>query len=367
MKNRHYSFLFGVGTALFLLTGMSGCAEFSFSDFFTDTESNSREDEAEEYPQPPLFPYPDPGPPPSPTGPVWHISARGNDANTGTDAASPLASVAAALSRIRASYRTGNWPQGESAIIVVSGRITASGPLGPNESMVDISSAGSYPPIILKGDPVIGGILDANRKPGENGRVIFILNNTVVLGEKLTLTGGNKLWGGAVCIGTNGSESAGVFIMEGGEISGNAGASGGAVMIYKGSMRMSAGVIKNNRNDYPEGGARAGGGVYVSEYTSFIMTGGKIEQNGDRSLTEKGGGIFVDGRGIATMEGGEILDNMSKEQGGGVYIAPRGTFIMSDGTISGNSSGAGGGVYESPMNGTVFQKNGGTISGNTPD
>jgi hypothetical protein len=229
---------------------------------------------------------------------------------------------------------------------------------------VEITGKGNYPPIILQGDPATGGILDANRKRGQEGRVLFITNNKVTLRENLTLTGGNKLWGGAVCVGTSRSGSEGEFIMEGGEISGNTSPSGGGVLIYMGSMVMSGGVIKNNHNDYFQYDGY-GGGVYVYEHATFTMKDGIIETNGGDPKAGKGGGLFIDGKGVATMEGGEIRNNTSTIQGGGVYVTIFGTFNMKGGLITGNKSGKGGGVYVSED--ATFNKTGGTIEKNTPN
>ncbi|MDR1211511.1 MAG: hypothetical protein LBK40_04685, partial [Spirochaetaceae bacterium] len=108
---------------------------------------------------------------------AWYVSAGGDDSGAGTDPEQPLASVQAALARIRSQYRNENWPAGKSAVIVIRGTITGSGSFGPNESMVDISGAGNYPPIILEGDPVSGGVLNANRSRNREGRVLYIGNN----------------------------------------------------------------------------------------------------------------------------------------------------------------------------------------------
>jgi hypothetical protein len=104
---------------------------------------------------------------------TWYVSASGAEANSGTDPAKPLASVQTALSRIKTAYKGGKWPAGESAAIVVSGTISASGSFGCNIAMVDISGAGNYPPIILKGDPVQKGVLNANRNSSNEGRVVY--------------------------------------------------------------------------------------------------------------------------------------------------------------------------------------------------
>jgi hypothetical protein len=231
--------------------------------------------------------------------------------------------------------------------------------------MVEIYGTNNYPHIILKGDPASGGMLDANRTT-TNGRVLYIAQNKVTLGPGLVLTGGRMLWGGAVCVGINGEPlSAGEFIVDGGEISGNNAGSGGAVLVYRGVMRMISGVIKNNYNIFNENQAD-GGGIYMYEDTTLFMSGGTVSDNGSAPKTSKGGGIFIEGQATAIMSGGEILRNTSAEEGGGVYVTAYGTFNMSGGTISGNTSAKGGGVGVSQFS-TVFNKTGGTISGNTPN
>jgi hypothetical protein len=231
--------------------------------------------------------------------------------------------------------------------------------------MVDVSGAGNYPPIILKGDTVMGGVLNANRSKASEGRVLYIANNKVTLGDNLTLTGGYVLWGGAVCVGTHGADSYGEFVMAGGEISGNTASLGGGVLLYKGSMAMTGGAIKDNlaTNSYSnvEG---SGGGVFVGEENTFTMTGGTISGNGGAG-TGSGGGVTINGKGEFIMTGGDILNNKSENTGGGVHISPLGIFTMSGGTISGNASAVSGGVYVAPY-GAVFTHTGGTISGNTP-
>jgi hypothetical protein len=302
---------------------------------------------------------------PLPQDLIWYVAAGGTDSGTGTDSSQPLASVSAALSRIQSLYRRGKWPAGKSAVIEISGTIRGSGSFGSNLSMVDISGAGKYPPIVLRGDPLRGGVLDANRTSSNEGRALYIANNKVTLGDKLTLKGGYTVWGGAVCVGTAGLPSEGEFIMAGGEISGNTAELGGAVMVYKGHMTMTGGIIRDNVNADYSNAIGFGGGVYLNEYTSLTMSDGTISGNGG-AKTENGGGVLVEGRALFTMTGGNILNNTSTANGGGVHITPYGEFTMSGGTIGGNASAAGGGVSVSPY-GAKFTQTGGTISGNTPD
>jgi hypothetical protein len=293
---------------------------------------------------------------------TWYVSQSGSDSAAGNSGAAPLATVQAALSKIKSLYRGGNWPVGESAVIVVSGKITATSGSGPVGAMVDVSGAGNYPPVILKGDAATGGILDAGKVSGDGRQVLYIGNNKVTLGDNLVLTGGRSLWGGAVCIGTHGSDSEGEFVMAGGEIRGNSSGSGGGVMIYKGSMSMLGGRITENDNDFHHTGG-SGGGVYMMAYTYFIMSGGEISKNGGVN-TNNGGGLFIDGDSKAYLTGGEITGNVSSNKGGGAYVF--GDFTMSGGTISGNTSNTGGGVSTSQNMGK-FNKTGGLVTGNKPN
>ncbi|MDR2069217.1 MAG: hypothetical protein LBP71_05050 [Spirochaetaceae bacterium] len=347
---------------------MAGCEK----PLIAVTDKDSEEDHPElNTPNPGSSTPPIPGSPTPPTPPnpgskntTWYVSAGGNDSSSGTEPAAPLGSVQAALTRIKSIYRNGKWPAGESAVIVISGTITGSGVFGSNKALVDISGKGNYPPIILTGDPLLKGVLDANRTPTNDGRVLYIANNKVTLSSNLTLTGGYTLWGGGVLVGTPGSESGGEFVIAGGEISGNTSQNGGGVMVYKGTMTMTAGVIKNNTIAEYNTVLGAGGGVFLSEGTSFTMSDGTISENGGPKA-DTGGGVFINGKAKFTMAGGEILKN-SSISGGGVYVAGYGKFFMDGGTIRGNTStAASGGVYVSVYS-TEFVQTGGTISGNTP-
>jgi hypothetical protein len=294
---------------------------------------------------------------------TWYVSQNGSDAASGSSPSEPFAAVKPALSAISKLYRNGKWPAGESAVIIISGRVTGS--VTGGKSLVEVSGKGNYPPLIFKGDAVTGGTLDAGNSGGGDGRVLYVANSKVTLGGGLLLTGGHTLWGGAVCVGTHSSDydSAGELIIDGAEISGNTGQNGGAVMIYKGSASMTSGLIRNNKNDFTAG-AKSGGGIYVNSNTFLLFSGGIIEGNGG-TKTENGGGIAINGEGAALMTGGEIINNHSEYQGGGVYVSSMGEFEMTGGEISGNKSAADGGVGVSQY-GAVFIHSGGKITGNVP-
>ncbi|MDR0382785.1 MAG: hypothetical protein LBH50_02240, partial [Spirochaetaceae bacterium] len=81
-----------------------------------------------------------PGNPPIPADCTWYVSQGGNDAASGTAAAQPLATVSKALDKIKALYRSGKWPSGASARIVISGTIKGSGKYSnATGSMIEVS------------------------------------------------------------------------------------------------------------------------------------------------------------------------------------------------------------------------------------
>ncbi len=140
-------------------------------------------------------------------------------------------------------------------------------------------------------------------------------------------------------------------------------------------FNMYGGAIYNNY-PWPASGenAASASGVLIGGGT-FNMYGGKITDNKlmeDRGL---GGGVFVANQGSFLMSGGEISGNHATE-GGGVFVGglyghhdlyafSGGTFTMSGGKITGNS-GTGGGVYVSSGSDTSFTVSGSAqITGNT--
>ena len=139
--------------------------------------------------------------------------------------------------------------------------------------------------------------------------------------------------------------SSGTFNMYGGSITGNkaqdAQGRGGGVYVYSGSgtFNMYGGSITGNT------ATGDGGGVYKSGSGTFNMYGGSITGNTANSY---GGGVYVDGGGF-TMSGGTIGGTKTGETntatygGGGVYA--KANFEMTGGSITGNETNRGGGVY----------------------
>jgi len=162
----------------------------------------------------------------------------------------------------------------------------------------------------------------------------------------------------------------GIFILNGGEISGNNNSEGGGgVYITSGSFTMENGKITNNIAGY-------GGGVLI-EGGNFIMNNGEISNNtstatGNPAFGGGGGGVTIIG-GTFTMNNGKISGNIAYNGGGGVIIGG-GVFTMKSGEISGNIAtgtsiyDGGGGVYVGYDATAIFRISGGVIYGkNEPE
>ena len=166
-----------------------------------------------------------------------------------------------------------------------------------------------------------------------------IRNNRVAPGD----SAGNYLSSAGVMLMGNAS-----FDMSGGNIEGNTGYQGSAVVMYS---------EDNNQR------------------ASFKMTGGKIADNKSAKLGNRtpSGAVHVEGNAEFAMEGGEITGNAaaSDGKGGGVCVVDHGlqnggkdhtAFTMKGGSISGNSASAGGGIYTYSDDVTLSA---GEIKGNT--
>jgi uncharacterized repeat protein (TIGR02543 family) len=199
-----------------------------------------------------------------------------------------------------------------------------------------------------------GGEISGNGGATYGGGVFVWYGTFTMNGGEIS---GNSAYnGGGVCSG-------GTFTVENGKISGNTASSsyggGGGVYVRQGTFTMEGGEISGNSASYSSNSS-SGSGVYVASGGTFTMNNGEISGNTSSALNSSGGGVFV--RGTFTMNDGEISGNRaSNGTGGGVYVNS-GAFTMNDGEISGNRASNGGGVYVS--SGT-FTMNGGEISGNT--
>lgn len=200
----------------------------------------------------------------------------------------------------------------------------------------------------------VGTITHASSK---TGRGVYVSSGTFnMYGGSIT---GNRATGDGGGVYKSGSNSS--FNMYGGSITGNtANSYGGGVYVDGGGFTMSGGTIGGTKTGETNTATYGGGGVYAK--ANFEMTGGSITGN----ETNRGGGVYVTGKGSFTMSASadgqnipSITGNNATENGGGVCVG-NGTFTMTDGSITGNNAAYGGGVY------TVneFKMTGGSITGN---
>jgi len=141
---------------------------------------------------------------------------------------------------------------------------------------------------------------------------------------------------------------------------------GGVLIMNTGSR------VTGNTNGVFSGAG--GGGVLVNNGGVFILDGGEISGN---SATETiagadwpghGGGVRVDGGGRFDMRRGTISGNVAGAFGGGVRVSAGGTFRMSGGTIHGNAGTTASWLRNTSGDGTsAALSNGGTALSGTFD
>ncbi len=140
---------------------------------------------------------------------------------------------------------------------------------------------------------------------------------------------------------------------------------GAGLEIYTGTLNMSGGVIKKNKQTLTGVGS-GGGGVYVDNNGKFIMTGGIIGGTtiADANTAFNCGGAVNLNNSTFTMSGDSIISNNSANSAGGIFVNGSSTFNMSgNASISQNKGAFGGGVNVNNSAGT-FNMSSGTISKN---
>lgn len=202
------------------------------------------------------------------------------------------------------------------------------------------------------------GTISGNSTTTDAGGAILNYGTITMSGGKIT---GNtaKARGGAIFMHQNST-----LTMSGGEISGNtAGGNGGAIFLHSnttghGSMTMTAGTISNNTSN----GADGGGAIGIAQGADATIQGGTISGN----KAAAGGAVLT--WGTAKMSGGTLSGNEVTGRGGAVFVHITGTFDMSNGTITGNTSAShGGGVclHRNANGAASMTMTGGTITKNT--
>ena len=186
-----------------------------------------------------------------------------------------------------------------------------------------------------------GGSITGNKAQDAKGRgggmYVYSGSGTFnMYGGSIT---GNRATGDGGGVYKSGSNSS--FNMYGGSITGNtANSYGGGVYVDGGGFTMSGGTIGGTKTGETNTATYGGGGVYAK--ANFEMTGGSITGN----ETNRGGGVYVTGKGSFTMSASadgqnipSITGNNATENGGGVYvIGSSSTFEMTGGSITGNNA-----------------------------
>ena len=202
----------------------------------------------------------------------------------------------------------------------------------------------------------VGTITHASSKTGSG---TFNMYGGSITGNRATGDGG-----GVYKSGSNSS-----FNMYGGSITGNtANSYGGGVYVDGGGFTMSGGTIGGTKTGETNTATYGGGGVYAK--ANFEMTGGSITGN----ETNRGGGVYVTGKGSFTMSASaeglnipSITGNYASYYGGGVYVIGSScTFEMTGGSITGNNAAYGGGVCVS-KNGSFEMSGSSCITNNKAD
>lgn len=180
----------------------------------------------------------------------------------------------------------------------------------------------------------VGTITHASSK---TGRGVYVSSGTFnMYGGSIT---GNRATGDGGGVYKSGSNSS--FNMYGGSITGNtANSYGGGVYVDGGGFTMSGGTIGGTKTGETNTATYGGGGVYAK--ANFEMTGGSITGN----ETNRGGGVYVTGKGSFTMSASadgqnipSITGNNATENGGGVYVVgSSSTFKMTGGSIGGTKN-----------------------------
>ena len=212
-----------------------------------------------------------------------------------------------------------------------------------------------------------GGSITGNKAQDAQGRGggVYVYSGSGTFNMYGGSITGNRATGDGGGVYKSGSNSS--FNMYGGSITGNtANSYGGGVYVDGGGFTMSGGTIGGTKTGETNTATYGGGGVYAK--ANFEMTGGSITGN----ETNRGGGVYVTGKGSFTMSAsadGQNIPSITGNNayksdyistfGGGVCVG-NGTFTMTDGSITGNNAAYGGGVY------TVneFKMSGGSITGN---
>lgn len=131
-------------------------------------------------------------------------------------------------------------------------------------------------------------------------------------------------------------------------VTGNIGYDGGGIYVYSQSVLpviLSANTVSGNAGSNPN----SGGGIHISGYSSFILTGNTVSGNTLSGSSSSGGGIYIDiNSATATLTGNTVVNNQCTGNGGGVCVEG-GTLKLANNLIAKNTQTtagyAGGGIF----------------------
>ncbi|MBR3645377.1 MAG: hypothetical protein IKN54_03075, partial [Lachnospiraceae bacterium] len=231
-----------------------------------------------------------------------------------------------------------------------------------------------------------GGFSNTEPTSNDSGTTLTIEPYLYTVLQCIKITGGWATYGGGIKF-----TGRGLDIKPGAQIYGNkAKVDGAGIFAYpttsnRVTITMDGGIIggDNGEGNYYSGdGSSAGGkggGVAIyggggneatpgSGFVEFTMKSGSVK--GNKGV--RGAGIYAEGKGCVTIEGGSVTNNttgtFSYGCGGGIYADTlksgnrSGTVSIQGGSVSSNTAVAAGGIYAYRTN---FSMTDGTVSGNT--
>jgi hypothetical protein len=213
----------------------------------------------------------------------------------------------------------------------------------------------------------IGGTTSADENYSNIGGGVCI----DVLGAG-TMSGGNiigngaRLGGGVYIIGSSSLPS--VFTQTAGSIGGSGAGEGNSAITNGGGVAVLDGGEYNFEGGDVTGNTGAtGGGVYTSDvFNMNAGTGTGTPIITGNTASSSGGGLYIAYGGVADIDSGSITVNNATTNGGGVYIASGGVLTQDGASITNNTTpGDGGAVYIASSTSSKYTIISGTISGNT--
>lgn len=233
-----------------------------------------------------------------------------------------------------------------------------------------------------------GGASNVTISGNDNTRLFSVIGSERVGFSKLTFANGSADFGGAMIINGNGSTilsettftnnsssyaggaifyANGDMFVSGSTFSGNRSVLGGAIYQRSGNVYVAHSLMESNEAIYRgSGGAIAVVGGFFNSVDLTVT--GNSAGNSDVMEGSQGGGIYVTGNAMVSIQGGEFSDNVAGRQGGGIWVGEEGQiFAQANAVVTGNSATNGGGIYNSSaelyINGATIRSNSASLEG----